>query len=216
MCANRRCGTPRGGARRLAARGDCGIAARALEPALDAGVAGALLVPGETVVDPWLVPIAYARHAYEHGATIRRSTEVRAAVFAGGSWRLTLASGLAGGKAHSDGTAHSVHEELREPRAAVGQEESRVVVACGGLHGDRLEGLHRAPPFGIRPRRQGPYGYLEPTFGVPSFEDSRRLVLNGLVPRYLEPLMVETRDKYMALMLLANLHRAQQAAYALP
>ena len=65
--------------------------------------------------------------------------------------------------------------------------------------------------FGIRPLRQGPYGYLEPTFGVPSFEDSRRLVLNGLVPRYLEPLMVETRDKYMALMLLANLHRAQQA-----
>ena len=127
--------------------------ARALEPALDAGVAGALLVPGETVVDPWLVPIAYARHAHEHGATIRRSTEVRAAVFAGGSWKLTLASGLAGSQAHSDGTAHSAHEEPREPRVVVSQEESKVIVACGGLHGDRLEGLHRTPPFGIRPRR---------------------------------------------------------------
>ena len=52
--------------------------ARAREPGLDASVAGALFIPGETVVDPWLVPIAYARHAHENGATGDL----------GGTWRL--------------------------------------------------------------------------------------------------------------------------------
>ena len=50
--------------------------ALAREPRLGATVAGALYVPSEVVVDPWLVPLAYARHAHENGAAIRRSTEV--------------------------------------------------------------------------------------------------------------------------------------------
>ena len=49
-----------------AARGDTSAAmlsaseARAREPALDDAVLGALYLPAETVVDPWLVPLAYA------------------------------------------------------------------------------------------------------------------------------------------------------------
>ena len=46
-------------------------AARSLEPALNAGVVGGLVLPRETVVDPWLVPIAYALHAHENGASIQ-------------------------------------------------------------------------------------------------------------------------------------------------
>lgn len=115
--------------------------ARSREPALDATVAGALFVPGETVVDPWLVPIAYARHAHENGATIRCSTEATAATWDGeadgSSWRLTLRS--------------------TDPSLAVAplqvEEKTRLVVACGGLHGDALESLHRASPFRIQPRR---------------------------------------------------------------
>lgn len=128
-------------------RGDAGTVmlsaseARAREPALDPSVAGALLIPGETVVDPWLVPIAYARHAHENGATIQRATAVTAAVFGDGGWTLDLAS--------TDGST---------PTAT---ERARVVVACGGLRGDALETLHRKSPFTIKPRR-GDYVLFEP------------------------------------------------------
>lgn len=108
------------------------------EPALaGSSVVGALLLPGETVVDPWLVPMAYARHAHENGAEIRRGTEVTAAVRKHGQWRLTLSSS----------------SSLSSAEAEIVETEARAVVACGGLHGDHLESLHRAPPFGIRPRR---------------------------------------------------------------
>ena len=50
--------------------------ARSRERGLSPTAAGALYVPSEVVVDPWLVPLAYARHAHENGATIRRGTEV--------------------------------------------------------------------------------------------------------------------------------------------
>ena len=103
--------------------------ARRIEPSLDATVTGALLLPDETVVDPWLVPMAWARHAHENGATIRREAEVTQAERLPDRWRLTLSS------------------------TAPVQEEARLVVACGGLRGDTLEGLHRPPPFAIKPRR---------------------------------------------------------------
>lgn len=57
-----------------AARGDTSAAmlsareARTREPALDAAVAGALFLPGETVVDPWLVRMhAHTRLCVRHG-----------------------------------------------------------------------------------------------------------------------------------------------------
>ena len=120
--------------------------AREIEPALDASsLTGALHVPGEIVVDPWLVPIAYARHAHENGATIRRGTEVTAAAWGDGCWRLSLSSTAALASPNVEG-AEGAGEER-------GEETARLVVACGGLRGDELEGLHRPPPFAIRPRR---------------------------------------------------------------
>jgi len=117
-------------------------AARALEPALDAGVVGGLVLPRETVVDPWLVPIAYARHAHENGASIQRGTKVTAATWDVDCWRLTFAPTL----------AHQTVPAAAETVAAY-EVKARVVVACGGLRGDELEALHRPPPFAIRPRR---------------------------------------------------------------
>ena len=113
--------------------------ARSREPGLGSTAAGALYVPSEVVVDPWLVPLAYARHAHENGATIRRGTEVTAAAWAVGRWQLRL-----------------------EGREELQLEEARLVVACGGLRGDVLESLHRAPPFAIRPRR-GDYVLFDET-----------------------------------------------------
>ena len=54
----------------------------------------------------------------------------------GATWRLTLSCGAEG---------HGARETV--------EEEASVVVACGGLRGDTLEALHRAPPFAIKPRR---------------------------------------------------------------
>ena len=135
--------------------------ARSREPGLSAAAAGALYVPSEVVVDPWLVPLAYARHAHENGATIRRGTEVTAAAWADGKggkdgcWQLQLSpSGAPGG----DGSRAGSAEPPEEPSV----EEARLVVACGGLRGDELESLHRAPPFAIRPRR-GDYVLFDET-----------------------------------------------------
>ena len=70
-------------------------AARSLEPALNAGVVGGLVLPREMVVDPWLMPIAYALHAHENGASIQCGTKVTAATLDVDCWRLAFAPTLA-------------------------------------------------------------------------------------------------------------------------
>ncbi|OQS07345.1 FAD-dependent oxidoreductase [Thraustotheca clavata] len=44
-----------------------------MEPALAPGARGAVFVPGEVVVEPWLIPIAYAHHGLVNGGTILTS-----------------------------------------------------------------------------------------------------------------------------------------------
>lgn len=44
-----------------------------MEPALSSKVKGAVYIPGEIVLDPWLFPIALASHARENGAAIYTS-----------------------------------------------------------------------------------------------------------------------------------------------
>lgn len=97
------------------------------EPGLSSHVKGGLLVPGESVIDPWSAPLAYALQAIAHGAEIRRGTEVT-----GGS---------------HDGTAWT----LETPN---GQVFARWVVNCAGLYGDIVQGrLAGTSPFEIRPRK---------------------------------------------------------------
>ncbi len=95
-------------------------------PGLAAGARGALLVPGEHVIDPWSAPLAYVLQAMAHGAEVRRNCEVRGAV------------------ADSDGA------RLETSRGTV---HARLVVNCAGLYGDLVHAFVAQPPFLIRPRK---------------------------------------------------------------
>lgn len=97
------------------------------EPHLAATMQGALLVPGEHVIDPWSAPLAYLAQAVENGATALCGAEVTGGVHTDDHWRL-----------------HTPRGEVR----------ARAVVNCAGLFADRLEErlLGRAD-FAIRPRK---------------------------------------------------------------
>lgn len=101
------------------------IAAR--EPHLASHARGALLVPGEHVIDAWSAPLAYILQAIAHGAEVWRGAEVRGGAFDGAAWLL---------------------DTTRGPLAA------RHVVNCAGLYGDELERRCLGDAsFEIRPRK---------------------------------------------------------------
>ena len=87
---------------------------------------GAVLVPGEYIIDPWSAPLAYAHQALAHGATIRRNTEAKGGDFANGQWRITTG---------------------QEPVTA------GVVINAAGNFGDLVEAMARPSPFTIKPRK---------------------------------------------------------------
>ncbi len=101
--------------------------ALAREPSLAPHVRGALLVPGEHVIDPWSAPLAYLTQALAHGAQAWFGAEVLAGKFDGASWLLDTARGT-----------------LR----------ASYVINCAGLYGDVVEQrcLGEAS-FTIRPRK---------------------------------------------------------------
>jgi glycerol-3-phosphate dehydrogenase len=96
------------------------------EPNLAPDVRGGVLVPGESVIDPWSAPLAYALQAIANGAEVRRRAEVTGGVLEGSNWRLTTSAGPA---------------------------TARIVVNCAGNHGDLVEGIARPSPFRIFPRK---------------------------------------------------------------
>ncbi|MBI1776681.1 MAG: NAD(P)/FAD-dependent oxidoreductase [Proteobacteria bacterium] len=99
---------------------------RALEPGLAEGALGAVVVPGESVIDPWSAPLAYVSQGLAHGGWVRRGIAVTAGVREERGWRLETTGG---------------------PITA------RVVVNAAGLHGDLVEAIARPSPFVIRPRK---------------------------------------------------------------
>ena len=96
------------------------------EPNLAPGALGAVLVPGEHVIDAWSAPLAYALQAISNGAEVRRATRVDGGTWRGDRWNLETQGG---------------------PVSA------RVVVNAAGLYGDRIESIAREAPFNIRPRK---------------------------------------------------------------
>jgi glycerol-3-phosphate dehydrogenase len=52
-----------------------------MEPHLAPGALGAVFVPGEVLVDPWLIPIAYAHHAIVNGGRLHLKACVTQARF---------------------------------------------------------------------------------------------------------------------------------------
>ena len=100
---------------------------RRREPNLDASVRGALLVPGEYVIDPWSPFLGYARQAIAAGAVFSFEDEVLRGDFDGARWTIETAKA---------------------------RWTARHVVNCAGLGGDLIEQrLLGHASFEIRPRK---------------------------------------------------------------
>lgn len=95
-------------------------------PNLNPEARGAVLIPGEHVIDPWSAPLAYALQAIANGAVVARNCEVTGGELDGGRWRLQTSRGPV---------------------------QAEVVVNCAGLFGDLVESIVRDPPFAIAPRK---------------------------------------------------------------
>lgn len=107
------------------------------EPQLSHNALGAVYVPGESLVDPWRVPITLANLAVNQNATIVTSCHVTGGKRQGNDWQLSTSKG---------------------PITA------SVVVNCAGLYGDELEAIHRQSPFTIKPRK-GQYAVFSKSAG---------------------------------------------------
>ncbi len=98
-----------------------------LEPHLSRALLGAVLIPGEHVIDAWSAPLAYLTQALANGATALFDAEVLGGDFDGASWSL---------------------------RTGRGSVRAAFVVNCAGLYGDVVEArLLGEAHFAIRPRK---------------------------------------------------------------
>ena len=106
------------------------------EPNLASHALGAVLIPGESLIDPWSAPYAYLKQAVLNGTEARFNTEVMGGVFDGSEWRLDC----------RDASGNS------ETSAII--LKSHYVVNCAGLFGDQLDQhcLGQAA-FRIKPRK---------------------------------------------------------------
>ncbi|XP_052102050.1 glycerol 3-phosphate dehydrogenase-like [Mytilus californianus] len=98
------------------------------EPNLSRNAAGAIHIPGETIVDPWLTPIVMAEHARIRGAKIYTSTLVNNVEFndSNRTWNVYTNKGNVG---------------------------SKTVINCSGLYGDIVEKIAGYSSFKIKPRK---------------------------------------------------------------
>ena len=101
-------------------------ALRKREPFLSARGLGAVLVPGEHVIDPWSAPLAYAHQGLAHGGRILRRCRVTGGNFDDRRWRL---------------------------QTSLGEIDAGVVINAAGNHGDIVEAINRESPFAITPRK---------------------------------------------------------------
>jgi glycerol-3-phosphate dehydrogenase len=98
---------------------------RRREPLLSQKAAGAVLVPGEHIIDPWSAPLAYVHQGIAHGGKVRRRCRVTGGRY-DGIWTL-----------HTD----------------AGDIIAGVVINAAGNHGDIVEAINRPSPFQMRPRK---------------------------------------------------------------
>jgi glycerol-3-phosphate dehydrogenase len=99
---------------------------RRREPHLAAGARSGLEVPGESIIDPWSVTLAFATEAVRNGVVLLRSTEVNGVVDDVDHYRLSTSRG-----------------ELR----------ARWIVNAAGLSSDTINRLFSHDEFSITPRR---------------------------------------------------------------
>jgi glycerol-3-phosphate dehydrogenase len=99
---------------------------RVREPNLSPEAKGAVLVPGESYIDPWSAPLAYIHQALANGADVFILSEVKSGEFGNDHWT------------------------LRTPTDVF---HARIVVNCAGNFGDIVEDINRPSPFRIIPRK---------------------------------------------------------------
>ncbi|HWT96126.1 MAG TPA: FAD-dependent oxidoreductase [Terriglobales bacterium] len=99
---------------------------RSREPHLGSHALGAVLVPGEHIIDPWSAPLAYVQQGLAHGGRVKRRCRVTGGQFENGRWLLETADG----------------------EIAAG-----IVVNAAGNYGDIVEAICRPSPFKVTPRK---------------------------------------------------------------
>ncbi|HVJ43761.1 MAG TPA: FAD-dependent oxidoreductase [Dongiaceae bacterium] len=96
------------------------------EPHLADHALGAVLVPGEHIIDPWSAPLAYVQQGIAHGGRVIRRCRVTDGQFDKGAWTLeTTAGTIAAG----------------------------IVINTSGNYGDIVETICRPSPFKVTPRK---------------------------------------------------------------
>ena len=115
----------------------------ALEPGLSPEALGAVLLPREAVVEPWLVPIAYAESARQLGVRIETSRLVTGvSLNADDAWCLHTcgsndqSSGRSKrGEIYSRFEPNRLNNHLDDKKVFT----SKIVINCAGLFGDEVE-----------------------------------------------------------------------------
>lgn len=97
-----------------------------LEPQLATSALGGLIVNGEYIIDPWSVPIAFARDALSFGAELITNAVV---------------------------TAIEVGEEISTIETTAGEFRTRYVVNSAGLGGSKIDAMFAERRFTVTPRR---------------------------------------------------------------
>jgi glycerol-3-phosphate dehydrogenase len=96
------------------------------EPGLAPHLLGGVWVPGESVIDPWSAPLAYAMQALANGGQMLRGATVTGGRLVEDGWVLDTTGGAV---------------------------TAGVVINCAGNQGDLIEAIARPSPFHIRPRK---------------------------------------------------------------
>ncbi len=99
---------------------------RVREPQISKLALGAVLVPGEHVIDAWSAPLAYGQQAIAHGAVILRNAEVTSVERVNSQWRIA---------------------------SMAGEVTAGTIINAAGLFGDYVEALAHEPSFTIKPRK---------------------------------------------------------------
>ncbi|WP_284735646.1 NAD(P)/FAD-dependent oxidoreductase [Dongia deserti] len=99
---------------------------RKREPFLSDRALGAVLIPGEHIIDPWSAPLAYAHQGLAHGGRILRRCRVTGGELDGQRWML---------------------------QTTLGDIAADVVINAAGNYGDLVEAINRESPFTITPRK---------------------------------------------------------------
>lgn len=131
---------------------------RELEPSLSRNALGAVLLPHEAVVEPWLVPMCYAESARRHGVYICTGINVVDVTFDNDSKLWSVFAHNCGDTSvgrsrpgellvrklteENSAAALQAREECC-PRAALQEHKARVVINCAGLFGDTVERMRK-------------------------------------------------------------------------